>query len=318
MKNFLCPNMAKDNLFLGICVIVGTVFTMAFTDAIVKYISADFPLWQIFVIRSLIAIPILIAIVLAGKVSDIRPVSLKWSFLRGMMLVFMYIAIYAAVPLLSLSVIAASLYTGPVFTALLSAFLIGENVGTRRWIAVGLGFLGVLVILRPDTDEFSWYMLIPILAGLLYALAAVITRTKCVNEKPQVLAIVLNFSILIVGLLASIVIYILNVNFISGEVYPFLLGNWITVNYSEWGIMTILAILIVIIGIGLAKAYQVAPPSIVATFDYTYLLFAAFWGFVFFAEKPDSGTVSGMLMIIIAGILVIGNIQQEKSATNIA
>ena len=306
----------QDNVLLGVCVIIATVFTMAFTDAVIKYLSSDFPLWQIFVLRSLGAIPILVVIILLGsQTSGIRPLSLKWSVTRSMLLAFMYIAIYAAAPVLPLSVIAAALYTGPIFTALFSAALIGEPVGARGWCAVMLGFAGVVIILRPDTDAFSFYMLIPVLAGLLYALAAVITRSKCADEKPQVLAILLNLSVLLVGLLATGAVALLQPLMQHAASYPFLLGDWISMGRREWGVIALLAVLIVIIGLGLAKAYQSAPPSIIATFDYAYLPFAVFWGFVFFAESPDSASVAGMIIIVIAGLLAVGRSTAPVSKT---
>ncbi len=308
----------KDNVLTGVCIIIATVFTMAFTDAVIKYLSSAFPLWQIFVLRSLGAIAILVVIVLFGPhPTALRPLSLKWSAARSLLLTFMYIAIYAAAPLLPLSVIAASLYTGPIFTALFSAILIGEPIGVRRGCAVLLGFAGVLVILRPDAGAFSFYALIPVIAGLFYALAAIITRAKCMNEKPQVLAIMLNLSILAVGLLATGVVALLQplMPLIeSGASYPFLLGNWILMGAREWGVIALLAFLIVIIGTGLAKAYQSAPPSLIATFDYTYLPFAALWGFLFFAERPDLATIAGMILIVIAGLLVIRPVRPATPA----
>jgi len=304
----------NDNTALGVAVIVATVFTMAFTDAVIKYASWDFPLWQIFVVRSLAAVPLLVVIALCtpgAGAADIRPRALPWAIARSLLLAFMYVAIYAAIPLLSLSVIAASLYTGPIFVALLSAFVIGEPVGARGWAAVVLGFAGVLVILRPHTDAFSFYMLIPVIAGLFYALAAVITRAKCPDEKPQTLAIMLNLCILAVGLLATVIVALLPAQY--GGMYPFLLGGWTVMGAREWQLIALLALLIVIIGIGLAKAYQSAPPHVIATFDYTYLLFAAFWGWVFFAERPDLQTVTGMLVIVLAGLLATGRIPARLS-----
>lgn len=297
----------KDNVFLGVCIIIATVMTMAFADAVIKYLSADFPLWQIFVVRSLVAVPILVVIVLFGsRPGSIRPLSLKWAIVRSVLLALMYIAIYAAAPVLPLSVIAAALYTGPIFVALLSTLLLGEPAGMRTWGAVVLGFAGVLVILRPDSDDFSLFMLIPVIAGLLYALAAIITRAKCIDEKPQVLAIMLNLSILAVGLIATGALVLLRPLIENTANYPFLLGGWIAMGPWEWKMIALLAFLIVLIGIGLAKAYQAAPPPLIATFDYTYLLFAAFWGFLFFSAIPDPATIAGMLLIVAAGFLVIG------------
>lgn len=295
----------KDNIPLGVIVIVATVCVMALTDAIIKYVSADFPLWQIFVVRSLIAITILLALILFAKTAiNIFPLRMRWVLARSFLLAFMYIAIYAAVPKLPLAVIAAALYTGPLFVALLSALLIKEPVHARGWGAIALGFLGVLVILRPSTSAFSWYALIPVIAGLFYALAAIITRTKCTDEKPQVLAIMLNLSILTVGLVATLCIAFAQPH-IDAEIYPFLLGGWVQMGIPEWNLIVLLAVLITLIGVGLAKAYQSAPPTIIATFDYAYLLFAALFGFLFFGEIPDTTTIIGMLIITFAGLIVI-------------
>jgi drug/metabolite transporter (DMT)-like permease len=222
-----------------------------------------------------------------------------------MLLALMYIAIYAAVPLLSLSVIAAALYTGPLFIALFSALAIGEPVGPRRWTAIAIGFAGVLVILRPATNEFSPLALIPVIAALLYALAAIITRSKCAAESPAALALALNFCLLGVGVLATAVIAVWQPSPSQSAVYPFLLGFWAAMGPREWAILSILAALMVAISIGLALAYQSAPPAVIATFDYSYLIFAAFWSFAIFSEVPDAPTMIGIMMIAGAGFLVM-------------
>lgn len=70
----------------------------------------------------------------------------------------------------------------------------------------------------------------------------------------------------------------------------------------DWALLALLAVLMVAISIGVAASYQLAPPSLIASFDYSYLVFAAFWGFVVFAESPDSRTVLGMALIAGAGV----------------
>ena len=294
-----------ENTPLGVAIILLTVLAMSFADAVVKYASSSLPLWQIYVTRSLIVIPGLVALAMLGpRAVDIRPKSSGWVYLRGFLLALMYLAIYAAIPLLSLSVIAASLYTAPLFIALLSAPVIGERVGLWRWIAICIGFAGVLVILRPATDGFSTLALIPVAAALLYALAAVITRTKCTAELPAAMALGLNFCLLAVGAIATLIIAIWQPSPSQSAVYPFLLGPWIVMGPREWEIVLLLAALMIVISIGLAKAYQSAPPTVIATFDYAYLAFAAFWGFVVFSEVPDTPTILGILMIAGAGFLV--------------
>ena len=172
----------------GIVTILLTVFAMALTDAFVRFASADMTLWQIYVCRSALALPVLV-LLCKGRV---LPRAFGWVALRSVALVAMYLAIYAAIPLLDLSVIAASLYTGPLFIVLLSAAFLQEPVALVQWLAVGLGFVGVLFVVQPNGSDFTSLSLIPIIAAFLYAIAAVLTRAKCAGEAPASLAISLN------------------------------------------------------------------------------------------------------------------------------
>ncbi len=305
----------RENVALGVIVIVVTALTMAFGDALVKSISTDLTLWQIYVLRSLVAIPVAIALLLFGhRSADIRPKSIGWTFLRSMLLMMMWLAFYAALPVLSLPVVAASYYTGPLFITLFSALLIGDPVGYRRWTAIFTGFLGVLVILRPGTDAFSYLTLLPIVSALFYALAAIVTRTKCIEERPLVLSLALNISFLAVGAIASGGVLIWDPTASQAAAYPFLLGHWTMMGDRQWAIILLLAVLIVAISSGVAKAYQSGPPAIIATFDYTYLVFAAFWSFVMFSEVPDALTAIGMLLIAGAGILAVSRPRNARRA----
>ena len=127
-----------DNLRLAISAIVFTVFALSLGDATIKQISADFPLWQIFVLRSLIAIPVLY-VILSWRTPTVSvvPVQLGWTAVRSLMLVAMWVAYYAALPHVALSVAAAVYYTLPLFITLFSALFIGERVGSVGWLAVG-------------------------------------------------------------------------------------------------------------------------------------------------------------------------------------
>ncbi len=189
---------------LGVALIVGSVFLMSFGDALIKYNSASFTAWQIFSLRSLIVLPVLVALMLLlAPGESLLPKSPGWVGLRSALLVLMWIAYYAALPLISLSAAAVAFYTAPLFMALLSRPLTGEPVGTARWLGIGLGFLGVLIVLRPGGDTFSVAALLPVLAAILYALAAIITRARCAEERPLVLAFGLNIGLLAAGLIAT-------------------------------------------------------------------------------------------------------------------
>ncbi|MGH6879306.1 DMT family transporter [Hypericibacter sp.] len=307
-----------EQVTIGIITIVATVLAMSFADAVVKYVSATFTLWQIYVLRSLIVIPALILISGVGSRSFRTGWRLGgWVGLRSLLLALMYVAIYAAVPVLSLSVIAASLYTAPLFIALLSALLIGEPVGLRRWAGIVIGFAGVLLILRPAADGFTALALIPVAAALLYAMAAIITRSKCIDEAPMTLALGLNLALLGVGTIATLALSLGRPMLPAASAYPFLLGAWGAMDPRNLAVLALLAALMLAISLGLAKAYQSAPPTIIATFDYCYLPFAAFWSYAIFSEPPDLATIGGMVLIAMAGLIVMPRprtVQQKAEA----
>lgn len=290
---------APRSVASGIITILFTVFAMALTDAFVKYASAEMTLWQIYVCRSAMALP---ALVVLGK-ERVVPKALGWVTLRSAVLVAMYLAIYAAIPLLDLSVIAASLYTGPLFIVLLSALFLHEPVGSHQWIAVAVGFVGVLFVVQPKGVDFNALSLIPIGAAFLYAVAAVLTRARCADETPATLAFSLNVALVVCGGAASLWVMVSPSEYAIS--YPFLFGPWSALTFRTIGILAVMALLMIGVSVGLARAYQSPQPQVIATFDYAYLIFAAFWGFVFFREVPGIWTVMGMALIIGAGVLIL-------------
>jgi len=297
-------NAAKpDQTVLGIGIILVSVLTMAFADAVVKLVSADLTVWQVFVARSLVAIPCLIAILLAMGVR-FRLLSPKWALIRSALLVLTWLFFYASLPVLTLSVAAVAVYTNPIITAFLSASVIGEKVSGRQWAGVLLGFLGVIAILKPGTDAFSWFTLLPLMAAACYSLAMVLTRGKCQDEQPLVLGLVLHCLFLVTGAVAIGVLAVIGLNAGTIAAFPFLFNGWTAMGGREWGLMALLGVLSAAYFVGVARAYQIAPPSVIGTFDYAYLVSAAVWGFLFFAETPDVFTICGMILITAAGLLV--------------
>ena len=295
-----------DNVRLAVGAIVFTVFALSLGDALIKRISADIPIWQIFVLRSALAVPVLIAVM---KVRDrslpLAPNGIGWTALRSVMLTAMWVAYYAALPHVALSAAAAVYYTLPLFITLFAALFIGDKVGLKGWIAVISGFFGVVLILRPQADDFNAYALLPLASAILYALAMIITRTKCRNESPLILSLALNLSLILVGIVASLLLWLWGSPDTDPANHHFLTGGWIALGLREWFAMGLLATAAIIGSVGAAVAYQAGPSATVSTFDFFYLAFAALWGFLFFAEVPDGIGVVGIMLIAAGGIIAV-------------
>lgn len=290
----------KDNLPLAVGVIIVTVLALSLGDALIKMTSSNFVIWQIFVIRSAIAIPcLLLYMATTARASLQTPVALVWTMLRSFLLMSMWVSYYISLPNLTLSVAAAAYYTLPIFITLFSSMIVGDTITRRGWIAVFIGFLGVFLILRPGVGDFNWYALLPLFSAILYAFAMILTRTKCRAEHPLMLSLALNICFVLVGAVVAAVIATVPDESRLG----FLLAPWGKLDLSGWISMGLLAIAILIGSIGAAIAYQNGPPSVIGIFDFAYVGFAVIWGIVFFNEIPDIVSIIGMVLIVVAGYI---------------
>ncbi len=291
-----------DNTKLAVIVIIFTVLGLSLGDALIKLFSANLVLWQIFVLRSALALPVLLIIWRAKFAAvPLMPKALGWTLARSFMLAFMWVAYYAALPHVQLSIAAAAYYTLPIFITLFSALFVGERVTATGWFAVALGFIGVLFILKPAASDFNAYALMPLISAVLYALAMILTRTKCRAEHPIILSGALNVVFIAVGLAATL---LLRGIFVEGDT-SFLSPYWARVDSNSAAVLGLLAIAIIIGSVGAAIAYQIGRSSVIATFDFAYVGFAVLWGLVFFAEVPDAISLLGIALVVIAGILAV-------------
>ena len=270
------------------------VLALSFGDAVIKATGVSLPLWQMYILRSSLALPALVIILARRKSKKLS--SVLWISVRSVLLVLMWLCYYSALPLMPLSLAAAAYYTSPIFITIL-AVILSRKVPTRRiWAAIFLGFGGVVLILRPEMSGFQFVTLLPVLAAFLYASAMVLTSFKCRDDDPIILAIALNIAFIVGGTLIGLQ---------SGNESSFLLGPWATLDLKLIGVIAVLAGVIVIGSVGAAIAYQNGPPATIAAFDYSYLVFSLIWGAIFFSEFPGWISLSGIVVIVIAGFLAL-------------
>ena len=296
----------RDRTYVGIILILFSTFMTASQDATFKFASSSLTIWQIFSIRSALLIPALLLVAPLFKTAGaswadaLKP----WPIVRSILFVMMYFSMFPVLPFLKLAVVAAGLYTAPLWVAILSPVFLSDKVTLRTILAVVLGFCGALVNLRPTSADFSWIVMLPILAGLFYALSAIVTRSKCREIAPPALAISLAMTLFVTGILGSLAVYFFQPSATTTSISPFLLATWAPLGPLEWKVIGVLTLLMFVNGLVLPIAYQSAPTTVVATFDYFYLIFSPLLGFLIFSEIPDFYTILGMCMIAAAGLII--------------
>jgi len=287
---------------LGILSITGAVFLLSFSDALVKTAGDRLGLGQIVFLRSAFAALLIaggaIAFSGSGRLHSTPPL---WVWARSLCLTGMWLCYYAALPSMSFALAAACYYTSPAWMALLSRLLLGEAVGALRWLAILLALAGVVLAVNPTVGTISPVVALPLTAAFLYALAAIITWSRCQDEAPLTMALNLNVTLTITGAVGIVAL----ATFGPTDEESFVLSVWPALMPEDWALVGVLGALLAIIATAVAQAYRLAPSPIVGVFDNAYLIFAAMWSVLFFGEVPSLREAAGMALIAGGAVLTI-------------
>jgi drug/metabolite transporter (DMT)-like permease len=269
----------------GILLMLLAVFLFSIMDALAKDLTGRYPPVQVVWARYASQTFWAMLMLLPWLASYLRTAHLPLQLVRSAMLFGATLLFFSAMPFLQLAELTAIFEIGPLVITVLSVVILGETVGPRRWVGVACGLIGALIIIRPGTDVFSPYALLPAAGACCFAGYSIATRFLGSEESPFT---TLLYTTLIGTLVASLAL-------------PFFWRTpvgWDIVVMSTFGAIGMLGQLCLILALGQAQA------SVVAPFTYGGLLFNALWGFVFFAERPDIWTWTGAAVIVGAGLYV--------------
>ncbi|MCW5626315.1 MAG: DMT family transporter, partial [Burkholderiales bacterium] len=221
--------------------------------------------------------------------------------LRGLLLVGSTAFFYLSLMFLPLAEAAAISFVGPVLTTVLSGRLLNERISVRQWVAVVLGFVGVLIIIRPDGGVFTPAVVFPLLTAIAFSLYQIATRKIAGRENPVT---TLFYTALVGAVVTSIGLPI----------------TWVTPLWWQVALMVAIGFFG---GFGhflLIRAVEHASPMALAPFVYTQLIWSTLLAWIVFNEFPDHGTLTGMGVIIAAGLLAVNwdHMRRRTDATNSA
>ncbi len=271
-------------------------------DNFVRFIAPHGGLWQFQFVRSAVAVPILLAI-MVWQGSAFRIVSfsgLLWRTFAMTASIFLY---FATIPIIPIAHVGAGLFTAPIWVLVWSVLLFKLRVGPWRIGAIVLGFLGVVLILRPESGAFSAWVLLPLAGGALYGLANLLTREWCAAESTSVVTLVFFVAMGIVGVLVSAGLSFGDLPQATGDA-AFLLQGWKWAPAPFWFWSSVQAVL-ALAGVALInRGYLGAETSAIAVFEYSYLIFAGFWGWVLWSQNLAPRDLAGIGLIVAAGAII--------------
>jgi drug/metabolite transporter (DMT)-like permease len=283
--------------------------TMGFTmnDMAVKYLSSDYAMHQVIGIRSVIAmgITLLLIMPLTGGFSQMRTRRPFTHVLRGLFVVGANMAFFLALAAMPMADATAIFFVSPMIIAIFSVIFLKETVGPRRWMAISLGLLGVLIMIRPGSDTFSPIALLPLLAAASYAALHTLTRKLGVTESAATLAFYIQLTF--VAFSAVVGLAIGDGRFDTGghASMAFLTRAWVWPAAADWPFFVITGVGSAIGGLLISQAYRLCEAALVAPLEYAAMPMAILWGVFVFGDWPDSWSWAGILLIICSGIYMI-------------
>ena len=314
MKWSVFKGTQVDKPRVAVALIITALIFLSLQDGLVKFASATSSLWQFQIIRSIANLFLIFAgLTLVGGWSLIWPKNTKAVLFRTGAIMCTMIFFFSGAPFLTLPEMGAGLYTYPIFMTILSVIFLNEKVGAWRLLAILIAATGAILIIRPTGQNFHSAQILPIFAGLFYSINTIILRKYCRDESPVTMATWASFGFLFVCTIGALIVTAAPISKEVEAQWPFLLTAWPTLTTSILALAAFCAFCNVTGNVLIVKAYQSAELSGLAPVDYTYLIFATFWGYIFFSGLPNVPTILGMLLIAAAGILTAWRQRQDTT-----
>jgi len=287
--------MTRNDTRLGIWLMVATTFVFSMQDGISRHLAGEYNVYMVVMIRYwfFAAFVISIARRQAGSIAAAaRTTQPLVQGFRAALLTLEIMVMVLAFVYLGLVESHAVFACYPLLIAALSGPVLGEHVGWRRWAAIGVGFVGVIIILQPSGGVFSPYAIIPLIAALMFALYGLLTRYVARKDTAAT-------SFFWTGTVGAVVSTLIGMWF------------WEPMTAADWGWMALLCVTGATGHYLLIKTYEVAEASAVQPFAYLQLPFASALGLVVFGETLRPNVALGAALIVAAGLFTLARARRK-------
>jgi len=303
----------KDRTLMAAGLISVYAFVIGFTDNYVRVIADEAGLWQFHLTRSCMT-AVLLGLGVAIWGFRIRPRNWRAVVARSAIHGSAMVIYFGALAFLDVALVAAGLFTAPIWVLLISRFAYGHAIGPVRVIAVALGFVGVILVLGPEAlGGASMAALLPIIAGALYAMGNIATREWCGEESAQTLLAGFFGALGIIGAVGMVALTLFPLEVPPGPDGFLQRGPvWASGEFYFWTFVQAAGSLI---GVGfMIRAYQITDASRATVLEYIILPASAFWTWVIWGKGLEPLAVLGMVLIVAAGTLIALRAKAQEAA----
>ncbi|MCP5038982.1 MAG: DMT family transporter [Rhodobacteraceae bacterium] len=293
----------RTNL-IGISSVMGAGVFFTINDAAIKFLSGDYALHQVVLIRSGIGLVLMLTLLmpLMGGYRHLRTGRLPLHILRGMVVVFANMTFFLGLAAMPIADATAIFFVAPLIITGFSVIFLGEYVGLRRWGAVFVGLIGVIIIIRPGTESFQLAALLPLAAAFGYAGLHILTRYIGVSESALTMTFYIQLTFVVVSVLFGLTLGDGKFASTSSVSLEFLTRAWGRPDSGDYLVFMLVGIASTAGGFLISQAYRLCEAGLAAPFEYIALPLSVFWGLVVFGEWPDRASWIGIGLIVGSGL----------------
>ena len=289
----------------GILCLAGALVFLTISDSIIKWLSPQYALHQIMLFRAFFALlVVLVFIFFGGGVQSLKTRRPALHLLRGMFLVFANMFFFLGLATMPMGETVALFFVAPLFICLLAQPVLGEKVGVTSWVAIGIGLIGVLIMVRPGTDIFRITSLLPILAALMYAGMQMVTRKLGLQDQASTMTFYIQVCFILVSVVIGMVVGDGRFGDSDNPTVGFLLRAWRMPDFVDLQLLALCGCIVAFGGYFMSQAYRIGQASIIAPFEYTSLPFALIMGYLLWGDWPDVISFVGCAFIVGGGLIV--------------
>ncbi|MDZ7710763.1 MAG: DMT family transporter [Roseovarius sp.] len=293
--------------------LTGAVYALAavtcfsVNDVGIKFLSGGYALHQVVLIRALVALVVFACLVMpfAGGLTVLRTRRPVIHVVRGLCVVAANMCLFLGLAALPIADATAIFFVSPLVITVFSVIFLRETVGPRRWAAIAVGFVGVLIIVKPGTAAFQAASLLPIAAAFLYATLHMLTRRIGGTESAATMAVYIQITFLVASVLIGLAI---GDGRFAGSGHPsleFLLRGWDWPATGDYALFAALGVSGLFGGLFISQAYRLSEAAFAAPFEYVAMPLAIFWGVMVFGTWPDATAWIGIALIIGSGLYLL-------------
>ena len=287
---------------------------LSINDVAIKALSGNYALHQVILIRALISLVFLFALIFLTR-TGFRQLITRCpgdQLIRVCIVMVSNVTYFLGLAAMPLADAVATAFISPILVTLLSVIVLGEKVGPRRWAAVAVGMLGVLVMLRPGAGVIQPAAILVLISAFCYASSHMMTRRMRHTES----AMALNFHVQIGFVLVSTAMGLwVGDGHLAGSSdasLAFLFREWVWPPMADWPVFLATGLSVAIGGLMLSQAYRLSEAGLIAPFEYVGMPIAIFWGVVIFGRWPDLTAWVGIALICGAGLYTLWRETRRK------